>query len=601
MLTFCQYVLAQNDSIINLKEVIVSDLQLKNFSNTQKIIYLKDSIINSNSSSLTTLLNYNSNIYFKENGLGMVSSPSFRGTTAQQTAVIWNGININSQLNGQTDFNTISGKSFDNIAVRSGGGSTLYGSSAIGGSIHLNNDLEFNERTFNFLDLNYGSYNTFGLNYKLKTSTQKLSSQIVISRNSSDNDYKYLGTNSKNENGQFHNTSLNIDFGYKFSPKNIIKFYGQTFNSERHFSLFNASDTKTKYEDFNTRNLLEWEHLSQKFSSRLKFAFLTEQYKYFEGLNTTNFYYGKVETLVAKYDLSFNLNKKLKINSVFDFNQNKGNGSNINNQTRTITAANLFLHHKVTSDFEYEITTRKEVTTNYKSPFLFSFGMKYTPTSFYKIRINGSKNFRVPTFNDLYWQGSGNLDLKPESSIQGEISNEFSINNFSISATFFKIDIKDMIRWLPGNGGIFSPTNTNAVAIVGVETGLGWQKKINKINLLFNANYTYTKSENKETGKQLIYVPFHKITFSGSLSFKKFTIGFQHLFNGEVFTQSDNNPQKIIKSHNVSNLIMDYYWSKKRNHKIGFKVLNLWNEKYENVENRPFPGTNFNFNLTFNI
>ena len=85
---------------------------------------------------------------FKENGLGMVSSPSFRGTTAQQTAVIWNGININSQLNGQTDFNTITTRDYTSITVRSGGGSSIYGSSAIGGSIHLNNELTFKNQFF---------------------------------------------------------------------------------------------------------------------------------------------------------------------------------------------------------------------------------------------------------------------------------------------------------------------------------------------------------------------------------------------------------------------------------------------------------------------
>ena len=149
ILFVCQFALAQNDSIQYLEEVKVSDSQLKNFSNSQSVQKLSDSIINKNQASLTSLLNYNTVIYFKENGLGMVSSPSFRGTTAQQTAVIWNGININSQLLGQTDFNTLSTRDFKNITVRAGGGSSLYGSSAIGGSIHLNNELDFSNKFTN--------------------------------------------------------------------------------------------------------------------------------------------------------------------------------------------------------------------------------------------------------------------------------------------------------------------------------------------------------------------------------------------------------------------------------------------------------------------
>src|SRR5690606_13909189 len=136
----CQCVSAQSNAIL-LDEVIISDVTLREFSKSQSILTITDSTITKNNASLTDLLKFTTPIYFKENGYGMVSSPSFRGTTAQQTAVIWNGININSQFNGQTDFNTISSKSFNEIDVKSGGGSVVYGTSAIGGSIHLNNQL----------------------------------------------------------------------------------------------------------------------------------------------------------------------------------------------------------------------------------------------------------------------------------------------------------------------------------------------------------------------------------------------------------------------------------------------------------------------------
>jgi outer membrane cobalamin receptor len=132
----CQFIFAQQDSI-SLKEVIVTDSQLRQFSKTLSVQKLNDSVIAANGPSLTSLLNYNSVIHFKENGYGMVSSPSFRGTTAQQTAVVWNGININSQFNGQTDFNTITSNDYDATNIRAGGGSVIFGSSAIGGSIHL--------------------------------------------------------------------------------------------------------------------------------------------------------------------------------------------------------------------------------------------------------------------------------------------------------------------------------------------------------------------------------------------------------------------------------------------------------------------------------
>lgn len=125
---YASIVFCQNDSIVKLKEVVLIDTKLKAFSLTHSIVKLSDSVIQRNPTSLTELLRNNTTIYFKEYGKGMTSSASFRGTTSQQTAVLWNGININSQFNGQTDFNTINSFDFNSIAVRAGGGSVAYGS-----------------------------------------------------------------------------------------------------------------------------------------------------------------------------------------------------------------------------------------------------------------------------------------------------------------------------------------------------------------------------------------------------------------------------------------------------------------------------------------
>ena len=65
----------------------------------------------------------------------------------------------------------------------------------------------------------------------------------------------------------------------------------------------------------------------------------------------------------------------------------------------------------------------------------------------------------------------------------------------------------------------------------------------------------------------------------------------------EVF----NNPNRIIENYMVSNLGFSADLDKKNNYSIGFKILNLWNENYESVENRPLPGRNYTINLTLNF
>lgn len=596
----CQFALAQNDSIRYLQTVEISDYQLQNFSTSQATQSLSDSIIKKNQASLTSLLNYNTVIYFKENGLGMVSSPSFRGTTAQQTAVIWNGININSQLLGQTDFNTITTRDFKNITVRAGGGSSIYGSSAIGGSIHLNNDLSFKKDFSNELRMNYGSFNTIGTNYKVNVSDEKFSFQASITRNSSDNDYDYVKSEGKNLNGAYKNSSVNIAAGYKINESNYLKLYSQIFDGERHFSLLFPSEVKTKYQDLNSRNLLEWNSFFGRFISKVKVGALKERYNYFGDIASENFTFGEVKTYLAKYDLTFDINNNMKLNAILDYTQNKGDGSDIKNEQRNIASASLLFKHILAERFTYELSVRKEATDNYKSPVLFSLGTNFAVTDFYTLKLNGSKNFRVPTFNDLYWQPGGNENLKPESSYQVELGNDFHFKNFRISLTGYYIDIDDMLRWIP-TGSFWSPMNTHKVRTYGGEALLNFHKSFGNHHIELNGTYAYTVSEDMETKKQLIYVPYHKATSSLGYSWKKLSANYQFLYNGEVFTRSDNNSRYNVDAYLVSNASLDYDFGKKNSYTLGFQVLNLYNEDYVSVESRFLPGRNYNLYLTLNF
>ncbi len=227
---------AQLDSIVKLKEVVVSDVRVKRYADGHKVTELKDSTIKRSNTFLTSLLSYNSNIYFKENGFGMVSSPAFRGTNASHTAVIWNGININSQLNGQVDFNTINPLNYNSVGVRSGGGSVQFGSGAIGGSIHLNNDLDFDKHFDQQVFIGYGSFETKNANYNQNYGNGRWSSNFGINYDKSDNDYKYLKTNEINRNGEFERLNWNFNAGYVLAEKQVLKLYHQGFIGDRNLS-----------------------------------------------------------------------------------------------------------------------------------------------------------------------------------------------------------------------------------------------------------------------------------------------------------------------------------------------------------------------------
>lgn len=596
VVSFCSYAQTLTDSIQTLDEVVLSDSKLKNYAAGVKIETLNDSVLTKNPMSLTRILSFNSNIYFKENGFGMISSPSFRGTNASQTAVIWNGININSQLNGQTDFNTINTTNYSSIAIRSGGGSVQYGSGSIGGSVHLNNKLEFYSHFKNRVNLSYGSFETRQTNYTASYGNNRFSGNLGVSYIDSENDYRFLGTDDVNTNGQFNNFNINVNLGYFISDKDVLKLYQQSFKSERNLSGTLVARSRSKYDDENYRTMLEWSRVSDRYTSKLKVAHLQELFRYFENKDKPNYSFGKVNTYLINHSFNYRISNALQFKTIVDFNSFKGSGSSFGEPKRTVVSATALLNHKPTEALSYGVNVRKDFTSGFTSPFVFSVDAAYQLTKHYTVQLNGSKNYRVPTFNDLYWQPGGNLDLVPESSYQLDFGQQIHFKTITAKINGYYINTTDLIQWRPNNSGTWSPINIAETESYGAELELNSHYKLKKHHFNLIGRYSYTISEDSRTKEQLVYVPFHKGNISVAYNYKQFSMFYQHLFNGEVFKID----RKNLSTYDLGNLGLSYVFNTKGkiNYQLDFRVNNIYNRYYENVALRPMPNRNYTLQTT---
>lgn len=589
---------SQKDSVVvNLNAFSLSISKVKDFSKGYSSILISDELVARNIRSLTDVLKFNSFIYFKENGLGMVSSPSFRGTSASHTAVIWNGININSQLNGQVDFNVISSNSYDNISVRSGGGSVLFGSGAIGGTIHLDNLISFSEKEHHKLVANYGSFNTKHISYNFLKSSDKIFINIGLGTNSSDNDFKYVKSSLRNDNGNFSNNNFNLNYGYKFNNKHQLKLYSSTFFAYRNLSRTLNAPSNDGYEDFNIKNLVEWNFfLSPKehISSRVSYIF--EKFKYFDNnLNKEIFSEGNIERKIAQIDYNNSISTKLKLNGILGFETVSAFGSSFDTNTRNIFSGVLSLNHQLTKKLSYGVQFRKDYQNDFESPVLYSLGIEQKWNKHYTLSFNTSKNFKIPTFNDLYWKPGGNIDLKPEDSYQFEVGNAINFKNCAFQVNGFYIKSSDLIQWIPNQAGFWSPTNTNNTRNLGVEISANYKMVFKNHFIDMNTNYSYTNAKDLATNKQLISVPKNRLNALINYQYNRFSAYYQFLCNDDVSYLVNT-----IPAFQVSNLGFEYQLSNIKNkHKIGFVINNIYNNYYQNTLNRPMPG--INFLLTTNI
>ena len=593
---------AQRDSLVTLDVVVLNDVKLKQFSAGQKVDYLADSIAKQQQS-FTDLLNFNSLIYFKENGYGMVSSPSFRGTTASQTAVIWNGININSSLNGQTDFNTLSTNNFSSIAIKSGGGGVQYGSGAIGGSIHLGNDFHFRKNNVHQLSLDYGSFSTLNANYIGEISNDKTSLSFGFQYKDSENDYEYLGTDQVNENGAYQFGGFNFNSGVFLSDDLVLKLYHNSEFSDRNLSGSLTYSAKDAYENENIKTMLQLDVLNKKITSNFRVAHLYELYRYFpDGNKEDSYSTGKANTFLAKYDALYKIKPQdILLKVILEYKSISGDGTNIASNQQNIFSAVFLLNQKIKEKFEYGINLRTEYNNQFNVPFIFSFDGRYHLDKNASLRFSASKNYRTPTFNDLYWNPGGNSDLNPEHSNQVELGFDFDLKKHQFGITGYYIKSKDLIKWVPQTNTIWSPVNIAETENYGFEFDYQGEIQYGNHRWIPQFGYGYTVARDLENDMQLIYVPKHKVTTGLAYGIYNWTMQYQFIYNGEVFTTTDNS--QSLDAYDISNLRVNYRWemTEKVVTNVQFSVNNIFNEIYQNVAFRPMPNRNYNFKLILNI
>ncbi|MBY0067188.1 MULTISPECIES: TonB-dependent receptor plug domain-containing protein [Empedobacter] len=582
---------AQTDTI-NLKPLILNDAFLKNHYKSQSIIKLNDSILEQNPNQLTQVLQAQTPIYFKENGRGMVSSPSFRGTLASHTAVIWNGINVNSQTTGQTDFNLFASNSFDGILVKPGGGSIAYGTGSIGGTIHLLNKFEYDKGLQQKINLGYGSYDTWSGKYQLKYSTEKFSSSIDYERNQSDNDYKIPNHMKKNLNGKYYFNTINGNFGYKINPENELKLYSMINFGKREFPLVDIGSTPSGYENKDYRLMTEWNfNPNEKWLSQLKLAYIREENSYFNNIHKSYSDDLQVDNYVLKYYLNHQLTNNFELSFLSEANYNQGSGNNLNKSDQNSINFALIAKHKLSDVLEYEASIRQDFSDTYQNPFIYSLGFNFRPIHSYQLRGNVSKNFRNPTYNDLFWKTGGNPDLKSESAYQFELGNDFINKNLNIQTNIFYNKLSDMIQWIPSsqNTSYWVPVNINKAETYGFEM-IG-SYKWNAFS--FNTTYAYTKTKDKFKNKELMYSPNHKWTASAQYTYKRLSAFVQNIYTSKVFTDSEE--ERTLDGFWLTNLGLNFTISPL--YSVSMSVNNVFNQEYQTQENRWQPGTNYNIQI----
>jgi len=598
----------QTIDVVEVKATVFQELTVLG----QKSVAISENARLRNSTNFTELLRYNSPIVFKDFGRGGVSTARFRGTSATNTMVLWNGININAVGNGQTDFNALSIATADEIKIQSGGASVRYGSGAIGGSVHIYDLLYFDKHIESQFFSTYGSFQTTSNFIKTNIGTDKWAFKVAATYNQSDNDYTFIdnrytdaaGNLLKNENGNYQNYGLDLSMGFQISEHNTLRFFTTAYYANRFFSdgLPNPAAGSERNEDFNQRNLLQWKWHFSALKQQVNLAYVTQEYRYYESKDALSFDYGKTKQAIASHELTYKMADFWKATSFLQYTRTQGTADVITTRTRSVLSFSGGLSYNNGRNFISAVNFRNEANSDFKLPFLLSFAAERKIASSFWAKINLSKNYRVPTYNELYWPKVGNLDLLPEYAHQGDFGFSLKKKQLEIAATFFYIKMDNKIIWLPYvDSNQWRPKNIDKAINKGLETSFFVEKNIQNATLQLRGNYIYTSAENTKTEKQLAYTPKHLLNYTFSYRVNRIEAYIQDLWQSKVYTNEIGIDFYSLQPVSVMNFGLDYTLFHQKYNKLvlGGKLNNIFNRVYYFTNLRPMPGINFSININY--
>jgi iron complex outermembrane receptor protein len=505
----------------------------------------------------------------------------------------------------------------DKISTIHGSASSLYGTSAIGGIINLQNVPEF----FTGVKLNYtGSAGSFGSLENVLTvdaGAKNFLSSTHLFYEQSKNDFSfknYYDQMQTQQHAKVSNGGVMQNFYYRLNNSDVISsgIWYQVTNREIP-PLMTISESTAEQKDSVLRIFLEYKKVLRKSFFDIRAAYFDEYELYTDPYFNIYAPY-KNKSYKAETEERFQITDKLMVNAGGSFNCYKADVKEYEN----IITANYFaafagVRYEFNNTFHISFDARKDFTENQNSPIAPSAGIEKTIFQNHLIlKARGGKNFNLPSLNDLYWVPGGNLDLKPETGWSYESGIVFQPtrkNDFSFEATYFSTLINDWIQWQPEAYGYYTPVNLKQVHARGIEASINFKTTWKNFDFYFSGNYSFTKSTNEKSdqilgeetiGKQLIYVPEHLANIHASISFKKFILTYAHMFVGLRYTTSDNTLS--LPYYHFANLKIDRNFIFKKNaFGIFFKINNLFDENYQVIAYRPMPGKNYSAGININL
>ncbi len=614
---------AQQDSVHLIDQVVISaEVRVIHLHHGLKFETIDSTVLaNSLNLSAAEILNRMSSVYIKSYGGSGLASSSFRGGSANHTAILWNGFNLQSPVTGMMDLSLIPAGLFNTMTLQYGGKSAVWGSGAVGGAIHLRNNANFNEGTSVKLYAGAGSFGEKSLLASANFSNVKFSNSTKIYHTNALHNYNYLSLANevqeivKLPNAAAQQNTLMQENYFKIKENQLLETHIWLQENKREIppTLFQQNSDAFQ-EDRAMRFTASYHRYYKLWNLNVRSAYFNEQLKYKDS-EYSNISENKSQTYINEILMNRTIGRNLWI---LGANNTYAESRSIDfieinpvQNKMALFSSFQYLHKK--GNLAAVATVRQEWVNTNQLPLTWSVGIDYYLNKWSKVKANAARVYRIPTINDLFWKEGGNQNLLPENGYAYEaglmliLPKNQKKYTFTFELTAFSRKMENWIIWLP-NGGFWSPQNLMHVWSRGAETTTAYQLNLKHLKVFSNFKTSYVLSENRASAlnsdaslnKQLIYVPMYAGQLNYGITYHKVTLMFNHTYTGYRYTSSDHS--EYLEPYFLHNINMAYKLDfKKMNIEFQFQINNILNTTYQVLAARPMPGINFRGGIVFNF
>ena len=524
-------------------------------------------------SSLAEVLQARTPLALKYYGPGQLATIALRGTSAQHTAVLWNGLNIALPTLGQTDFALLPMGASTRVSIQPGPAAALYGSGAVGGAVLLDAAPDWRPGPRGSGQFDAGSFGWLGGNVEARTASAVLAVRVAASYREAQNNYAYVVQEARGpvrytlQNAALrHQWSFSPDLAWRVGRAGELTAAAWLTDTDREIQAgAGIAGGQARERDQSARLTLGYRHVAARRQWSGRAAWFEDVLNYRDGGAPSN---SRVRTTQAQAEHTAALGARgsLRLGAEAQHFAALVDGYGAVPVTENRAAAFALLRYDPRPALRLSANLRQAALPAGLAPLTPTVGVEWdllpaeaaapTPAATaspadsvaaaaagnrrpdYSLirpfihsltaRASAARSYRAPTLNERYWRPGGNPGLRPESGLGYEAGMRHRLAGprgiaLETELTAFRQEVDDWVQWLPSTRtGIWSPRNLRRVRSQGLEAStvlrLRRGRYIGRVQLAYHLTDTRktqgAPDDPDPVGVQLAFVPRHQASLS---------------------------------------------------------------------------------------